>query len=211
MELMQLMNLEVLLPSLKRRNVLSKQDMERVVDTKHHGTIERAGFLLNVIYKQEKATINKFVQCLREEKKHYGHQEIMEMLERGVPELPDQNPLFEILSEALDEIVETLNFTTFLNNLVESGAINVESFLDLVNPDRPLRESLEKLLFNLEGNKTQGFIDFLSALQKDSPPSHDKLFKKLFSRGEIGFLLPSYSSSSLFLSFFAFSVVHFKH
>ncbi len=180
---MQLINLDVLLPILKKRKVLSDQDMKRVVDTKHFGSIERAAFLLNIIYKQDQPTIDKFVGCLREDKKHYGHREIIELLEKETSEELGQNPVFEILNNSLKDISESVNITSFLKTLMDNGAIEVTSFLDLVGHDRTPVESLEKLLIGLEGKGTQGFVDFLSALRADSTAAHDKLFKKLFSKG----------------------------
>jgi len=180
---MQLINLNLLLPLLIRRNVLSKEDLKRVQDTDNYGSIERAGFLLGIIYKQDSATVNKFVQCLREEKKHDGHQEVVEILEKEVAEEPGQNPLFEILHGSVEEVAEVLNLTSFLQSLVDMGAIEVETFLHLVGSDRTVAESLEKLAFTLEGKGTEGFISFLTALKKDSSSSYDKLFKKLFSKG----------------------------
>ena len=98
--------------------------------------------------------------------------------------MPNQSPLLEILNSKLD-VLERIDLTALLNTLANSGAIKVDSFLDLVNPDRQVRENLERLLSVLEEKGTRGFIDFLCALQKDSSPTHDEIFKILFVEGKL--------------------------
>ena len=184
MKLMQLIHLPTLLPFLKERELLSPDDLKHVSDTKHFGTIERTGFLLHSMYKKDQKTINDFIDCLREDKDHPGHQEILLLLEGGLPDLPSRSPLFDILDSKLDVIVEQINFTTFLNTLTNSGAIRVTSFLDLVNPDRRVKENLERLVRVLEEKGNIGFIDFLTCLRTDATPGHEDLFKILFTEGK---------------------------
>ena len=182
-QLVQLINLQALLPHLIQCNFLSRDEVAHI-SSKHHSAIKKTSFLLRSIYKKGRDAISSFVRCLREEKDHQGHKEILQLLDQGPTNLQERHPLLEILHSNLDDIVKSLNFTTFLNALTNSGAIEVHSFLDLVNPDRPVCENLEKLVCVLEEKGTEGFIDFLSALRKDSSIHHAGLFKMLYGKGK---------------------------
>lgn len=177
---MQLINLPTLVPLLERNQFLPGEDLARIADAQHHGTIERTGFLLHSLYKRDQAAVDIFVRCLREEKGHPGHHDILNLLEKGLPDRPDRSPLFEILDSRLKEIVAKINITLFLNHLANSGAIKVTSFLDLVNPDRSVQENLQRLLHVLEEKGVQGFIDFLVCLRKEHTEPHEELFGLLF-------------------------------
>ena len=182
--IMELINIPTLIPLLEKYRILSPNDLERVASVQRHGTIERTGFLLQSIYKRDQKTINSFIQCLREEKVHPGHQEIVNLLERGLPDLPDRSPLFDILESRMTEIAQKINITMFLNVLTNSGAIKVSAFLDLSNPDRRVRDNLERLIRVLEEKGNRGFIDFLSGLRKDPTPNHKELFRIIFKEGK---------------------------
>ena len=182
--IMQLFNLSTLLPLLQKYECLPKEDLARIADAQHHGTIERTGFLLHSLYKKDQATIDTFVRCLREEKVHPGHQDILNLLERGLPDKPDRSPLFEILESRINDIVSRINITLFLNHLANSGAIKVTAFLDLVNPHRTVKENLQRLLVVLEEKGVQGFIDFLVCLRKEHTEAHEELFRLLFRDSE---------------------------
>ena len=181
--IMQQIHLPSLLPMLLEKGVLSESDIERVSNSKHHGTIERTGFLLHSLYKQGQKAIDGFVGCLRNSKEHLGHKEILQLLEEGEPELPSRSPLFDILDENLDKIESQINLTSFLNALTHSGALKVSSFLDLQNPDRSVHENLSRLIRVLDQQGSRGFINFMSCLYKDSDPAHERLFNILFQHG----------------------------
>jgi len=90
---MQLVNLQTLLPLLKSHQVLPESDLARVGDAKHHRTVERIGFLLQTLYKKaDQETIDKFMQCLREETDHPGHQEIAALLEKDLSNQSSRSP-----------------------------------------------------------------------------------------------------------------------
>lgn len=182
--IMQLINLPTLVPLLRKYQLLPVEDLDRVSDAKHHGTIERTGFLLHSLYKKDQAAIDTFVKCLREDRDHPGHQEIIDLLEKGLPDEPDRSPLYDILDSKMKEIVRLINITKFLNTLTNTGAIKVTSFLDLANPDRTIEENLHRLVRILEEKGTPGFIDFLTCLQVEPTPSHEELFKMLFKEGK---------------------------
>ena len=202
---MQLINLPTLVPLLHKYQLLPKEDLDRVSDAKHHGTIERTGFLLHSLYKKDQTAINTFVRCLREDREHLGHQEIVGLLEKGSPEQPDRSPLYDVLDSQLKEVARLINITAFLKVLTDSGTIKVSAFLDLANPDRSVEENLHRLMRVLEENGTAGFIDFLSCLLMEPIPSHEDLFKLLFREGEcmkmekkyfLRFSSPSFHSTS---------------
>lgn len=182
--IMQLVNLPTLVPLLRKYQLLPEKDLDRVSDAKHHGTIERTGFLLHSLYKKDQAAIDTFVRCLREDKDHPGHREVVKLLERGLPDRPNRSPLYDILDAKMREIARLVNITVFLNTLADTGAIKVTAFLDLVNPDRTVEDNLHRLLRILEVKSTAGFIDFLSCLWVEPSPSHEELFKLLFKEGE---------------------------
>lgn len=186
---MQLIDLPSLLPLLEEKKVLSSEDIERISDRKHHGSIERTGFLLHALYKQGQKAIDAFVQCLRSSKHHPGHKQILQLLEEGLPDLPSRSPLFDILEDHLDEIEREINLTSFLNELTHSGALKVSAFLDLQNPDRTVKENLKRLIRVLEDQGSRGFINFVSCLRKDSYPPHEKLFDVLFKEGMFALIL----------------------
>ena len=93
--------------------------------------------------------------------------------------------LFEILDARLGVIVSKINLTLFLNHLANSGAIKVTAFLDLVNPDRSVRDNMQRLLHVLEEKGVQGFIDFLVCLRKEHTPAHEELFRLLFNDSKL--------------------------
>lgn len=182
--IMQLINLPTLVPLLRKYQLLPERDLDRVSDAKHHGTIERTGFLLHSLYKKDQEAIDTFLQCLCEDRDHPGHKEIIDLLEKGLPDEPIRSPLYDILDSKMKEIVQLINITKFLNTLVNTGAIKVAVFLDLANPDRTIEENLNRLLRVLEEKGTAGFVDFLSCLQVEPAPSHEELFKLLFKEGK---------------------------
>lgn len=182
--IMQLINLPTLVPLLRKYRLLPVEDLDRVSDAKHHGTIERTGFLLHSLYKKDQAAIDTFLQCLREDKDHPGHREIINLLEKGLPDEPDRSPLFDILDSKIKEITRLINITKFLNTMTNTGAIKVTAFFDLANPDRTVEENLQRLLRILEEKGTPGFIDFLACLQMEPTPAHEELFKLLYKEGK---------------------------
>ncbi len=181
---MQLLNLSTLVPLLQKHQLLPEKDLARVADSKHHGTIERTGFLLHSLYGKDQAAIDTFVQCLREDHEHPGHQEIVTLLEKGLPDQPERSPIFDILDTRMGDVVTLVNITAFLNTLANTGAIKVTAFLDLANPDRTVEENLQRLLRVLEEKGTEGFIDFLACLRTEYAEKHEELFRLLFRDGE---------------------------
>ena len=183
--IMQLINLPTLVPLLRKYQLLPKEDLDRVSDAKHHGTIERTGFLLHSLYKKDQTAVDTFLRCLREDTEHPGHKEIVDLLEKGLPDEPARSPLFDILESKMKEIVRLINITRFLNTLTNTGAIKVAAFLDLANPDRTIEENLQRLIRVLEEKGVTGFVDFLSCLQVEPTPAHEELFKLLFKEGKL--------------------------
>ena len=182
---MQLLNLPTLVPLLQKHQLLSEKDLARVADSKHHGTIERTGFLLHSLYNRDQDAIDTFVRCLREDREHPGHREIVNLLESGPPDQPERSPVFDILDARFEDIVRMVNITPFLNMLANTGAIKVTAFLDLANPDRTVEENLQRLLLVLEEKKgVAGFVNFLDCLRKEYSTSHEELFRLLFRDGE---------------------------
>lgn len=181
-----LINLPTLVPLLQKYQLLPEEDLALVSDARHHGTIERTGFLLHSLYKKDQAAVDAFVRCLKEDRDHPGHKDIVTLLEKGLPDQPERSPLFEILDSKMHIIESKINITPFLNMMANSHAIKVEVFMDLANPDRDVKENLQRLIRVLEKKGTEGFIDFLSCLLKeDTSPSHEELFKLLFKEGQL--------------------------
>ena len=67
----------------------------------------------------------------------------------------------------------------FLSTLLDTGVISVSKFMDLQSPDHPLKENLERLFRTLEEQGTQGFIKFMSCLQKERASTNQQIVKIL--------------------------------
>ena len=113
------------------------------------------------------------------------HSEILKLFEGGLPDLPSRSPLFEILDESLEDIERLIEFMPFLNSLLEAEIIPFTKFMDLQNVDRPIKENLGRLFRTLEEKGSQGFIAFMSCLQKEgASTNHQHLFALLYEKGE---------------------------
>ena len=182
-KILQLVDLPVLVPLLKESDVLSEEIVTKVNDYKHHTQFERSNFLLNFLYQQGQAAIDSFVECLRESKTT-NHVEILRLLEGDLQDTPPRSPLFTILDRHINDIIKNINLVSLLKSLLSVKAITLNTFLDLQNTDRTLRETLDRLFPVLEAQGSKGFISFLSCLQKDLPnPGHERLSEILFVEG----------------------------
>lgn len=186
--IMQLLDLSTVLPLIQEKKIVPQEDYDKVADTKHHGSIERTGYLLHSLYKQGQEAIDKFVQCLHETKEENPkHSEILQLFHGGLPDLPSQSPLFEILENSLDDIERFIEFMPFLNTLHEAEVITLSKLLDLQSADRPIKENLERLIRTLEDKESEGFVSFLKCLQKEgASQGHQHLFELLFEKGDWG-------------------------
>lgn len=182
---MQLLDLSTILPLISEKRIIPKEDYDKVADTKHHGSIERTGYLLHALYKQGQVAVDQFVQCLHETRsENPKHIQILQLFEGGLPDLPTRSPIFEILDQSLEDIERLIELMPFLSTLLDTGVISVSKFMDLQSPDRPLKENLERLFRTLEEQGTQGFIKFMSCLQKEgASTNHQHLFALLFEKG----------------------------
>ena len=183
---MQLLDLSTILPLVNAKRIIPKEDYDKVADTKHHGSIERTGYLLHSLYKQGQTAVDRFVQCLHETKdENQRHSEILQLFEGGLPDLPTRSPLFEILDQSLEDIERFVEYTPFLNALLEAEVIPLSKFMDLGSAERPLKENLERLIRTLEEKGSQGFVKFMSCLQREGASTgHQHLFGLLFEKGE---------------------------
>ena len=183
--IMQLLDLSTILPLINAKQIIPKEDYDKVADTKHHGSIERTGYLLHALYKQGQVAVDRFVQCLHETKhENPKHVQILQLFEGGLPDLPTRSPIFEVLDQSLEDIERLIELMPFLNTLLEAEVISVSKFMDLQSPDRPIKENLERLFRTLEEKGTQGFIKFMSCLQKEgASATHQHLFALLFGKG----------------------------
>jgi hypothetical protein len=182
---MQLLDLSTILPLIQKRSIVPLEDYDKVADTKHHGSIERTGYLLHALYKQGQDAVDQFVQCLHETKEgNQRHSEILRLFEGGLPDLPTRSPIFEILDQSLDDIERLIEFMPFLNMLLEAEIISLSKFMDLQSADRPIKENLGRLFRTLEERGSRGFIVFMSCLQKEgASSSHQHLFALLYEKG----------------------------
>ena len=183
--IMQLLDLSIILPLIQERSIIP-EDYEKVADTKHHGSIQRTGYLLHALYKQGQDAVDQFVQCLhdtREDNPRYS--EILKLFEGGLPDLPTRSPIFEILEQSIDDIERLIEFMPFLNTLLEAEIIPLPKFMALQSADRPIKENLGRLFCSLEEKGSQGFIAFMNCLQKEgASSSHQHLFALLYEKGE---------------------------
>ena len=185
--IMQLLDLSTILPLIQAKSIVPSEDYDKVADTKHHGSIERTGYLLHALYKQGQDAVDQFVQCLHETKEdNPRHSEILRLFEGGLPDLPTRSPIFEILDQSLDDIERLIEFMPFLNTLLEAEIIPLQKFMDLQSVDRPIKENLARLFRTLEEKGTRGFIAFMSCLQKEGASSnHQHLFAVLYEKGRL--------------------------
>lgn len=185
--IMQLLDLSTILPLIQERAIVPSEDYEKVADTKHHGSIERTGYLLHALYKQGQGAVDQFVRCLHATKdENPRHSEILKLFEGGLPDLPTRSPIFEILDQSIDDIERLIEFTPFLNTLLEADIIPFPKFMDLQSADRPVKENLGRLFRTLEEKGSRGFITFMSCLQKEgASSSHQHLFALLYEKGEL--------------------------
>ena len=176
MQIVLLLDLSKILPLIKERAIVPSKDYEAVADTKHRGSIERALFLLHSLYKQGQDAVDQFIQCLHATKEDSPrHGEILRLLTRS--------PIFEILDQSLDDIKMFIEFMPFLNALLKAEVISLSKFIDL-SADRPIMENLGRLFRTLEEKGSQGFIAFMSCLQKEeASSSHLHLFTLLNEKG----------------------------
>ena len=189
--IMQLLDLSTILPLVEERCIIPREEYAKVADTKHHGSIERTGYLLHSLYKQGQNAVDRFVQCLHETKNEIpNHNDILDLFEGGLPDLPSRPPLFEVLDQSIEDIERLIEFTPFLNILLDDKAISLPKFMDLQSADRPIKDNLERLIHALEEKGSQGFVKFLNALQKEGgSPSHQRLFGLLSEKGKSSSIL----------------------
>ena len=183
---MQLLDLSIILPLIQKERIIAQEDYDKVADTKHHGSVERTGYLLQAMYKIGQGAVDKFVRCLYLTKdENPRHSEILQLFEGELPDLPTRSPLFEILDDNLEDIERLIEFTPFLKILLEERVIIVDKLLDLQSADRPIRENLERLIRALEEKGNDGFVKFMSCLQKEgSSTGHQHLFGLLFEKSK---------------------------
>ena len=181
-------SLSHLLPILKSSSdFLGTEELEQLTN-EHLTVIERTSYLLQCVKKKGQSGVEKFVQCIRQEKDHHGHRKILNLLE-GLPppqEPPLRSPILEILDEQLETIASLIDMTKFLNALTNSGAITVNTFMDVSSPHRTPQENLVRLFKAIEKKGTAGFISFVRGFQQtDAPPAHEHLAKLLIDEGII--------------------------
>ena len=183
-KILEWISLSHLLPILRNSDLLSTEELDRVSD-EYQTVIERTSYLLQSIRKKGQSGVEKFVQCIQEEKNHSGHRKILTLLEDPPPQEPPlRPPILEILDEQLDTIASQIDMTIFLKALTNSGAIAVNTFMDVSSPDRTTQENLLRLLKAIEKKGTGGFISFVQGFQQmDAPPAHEHLAKLLIDEG----------------------------
>ena len=180
---MKNLNLIALLPVLESRGVFSPEEL-RMLKDEGHSQVERVSYLLQDVYKRGQSGVDFFLQCLRDEGKHPGHQEILHILEKSAPDQPQQNRILEILDEQLETIESYINLTAFLNILTKSGVITVHAYMDITNPYRTQQENVIRFIRVIQNQGVEGLIDFIKSLQQDTATlAHQKLAKLLLDEG----------------------------
>lgn len=182
-KILQLIDLPKLLPLLKERETFTEEILKKVSDTQHHSQFERSNFLLSYLYQKGQTAVDVFIECIRKAESP-NHDEILRLLEGDLVDPQTQSPLFSILETQLNSIVKCIHLVGLLKALLSLKAIPLNSFLDLQNTDRTVRETLNRLFLLLEKQGSRGFISFMAALQKDLPnPKHEQLSEILFAEG----------------------------
>ena len=192
----------VFFKSHARRGEISQSDRvellhmgtrDKLKEKRVHEKFQEHRGQLHALYKQGQDIVDQFVQCLHDTKKdNPRHSEILKLFEGGLLDLPTRSPIFEILDQSLDDIKRLIELMPFLSTLLNAGVISVSKFMDLQSSDRPLKENLERLFRTLEEQGTQGFIKFMSCLQKEgATTNHQHLFAILFEKGEVSIIVPA--------------------
>ena len=178
-KILQWISLPHLLPVLQEKiEEFSPEEIDRLKKTQH-SVIERTGYLLQSVYKRGQAGVDAFLQCLREETEHPGHQEILNLLEESVAKKPSRSPVMDILDAQIAAIESHVSLTSLLNSLINSGAISVHTYMDVTVTYRTQRENLVRLLKAIREQGIDAFIKFVQCLQRDSSASHRKLSELL--------------------------------
>ena len=182
-------DLSTILPLIQARAIVPSEDYDKVADTKHHGSIERTGYLLHALYKQDQDAMDQFVQCLYKTKEdNPRHGEILRLFEGGLPDLPTRSPIFEILDQSLNDIERLIEFKLchFLVRYWKRRLFHCRSLWTSKSVDRPIKENLGRLFRTLEEKGSRGFIAFMSCLQKEGASSnHQHLFAVLYEKGRL--------------------------
>ncbi len=180
---MQRINLPALLPILESHGVFTREEIARLKD-EHHSLIERMNFLLQYIFKKGQSVADEFMQCLREEASHWGHQEILQILEKGASDRPEMSPVLEILEDQVEVIERYLNLNSFLNLITTTGVFQARNLLDINDPYRTPRENVSRLVRLVQNQGVKGLISFLKCLQEDhQSASHQRLARILLEEG----------------------------
>ncbi len=187
--LMQAINLPALLPVLVRHGVFTPEETDRLRD-EHHTSVERLTFLLQYISRKGQSTVDEFVQCLREETRHRGHQEILQLLEKSASDRPEFSPVLAILDAQLEVIVKHLDVNSIAQLLADADVIPRHNVMDVTNPQKTPQEQLSRLIRVVQSQGVQGMVGFLRCLQEDlRSTSHQKLAQILLEQGSYNYHL----------------------
>ena len=74
------MNLEALLSHLLKKKLLSQCEYQELDFRRELRQRQNQYFLLNILPGKGRGAFNKFLECLKAEKEHLGHQDIVETL-----------------------------------------------------------------------------------------------------------------------------------
>ena len=149
-----------LLPVLERRQVFTPEELDQLRD-EHHTSVERMGFLLQFIDKKGQSGVDEFLQCLREETTHRGHQEILQVLERSAPDRPEMSPVLDILDDQAEAIERYVNLNSLTNSLVARDVIPVRNSLDITNPYRSSQDNISRLIRAVQNQGVNGMMQVL--------------------------------------------------
>ena len=78
--IIQLLNMEALLHHLLKRDLLTQDEYEVIDRYKEMPRKQNRHFLLNVLPRKGKSGFEKFLESLKAEKEHLGHQDLFELL-----------------------------------------------------------------------------------------------------------------------------------
>ncbi len=150
-------------PRVSKCKVFTPEETDRLRD-EHHTLVERLTFLLQYISRKGQSTVDEFVQCLREETRHRGHQEILQLLEKCASEF---SPVLAILDAQLEVILKHLNVNSIAQLLADADVIPRHNVMDVTNPQRTPQEQLSRLIRVVQSQGVQGMVGFLRCLQED--------------------------------------------
>ena len=184
-EISKALNPIELLPLLMKEQLLDFNERSVILEDNSKSTYEKSRYILRSLEAKGPSAYSKFLNCVKEEESHMGHDYIVSLLQEKAfgskHELEESSQLKKAIQEHYKEMMD-LSLESLVPLIYSKKLLTEEEKYKFLSHDKSEEERIHLLLLRLETKGPLAHGLFAKCLQNESEhPTHKELYDKLTS------------------------------